>query len=148
MKRFLALAACLMINGITVHRMYAQSSSHPSPRPRAVHAHRPGGYLGVGFTDTDDDRAKALNLKDAHGVEVTSVASESPAAKAGVQVSDVIVEFNGQRVEGMEQFMRMVAETPPGSKVTLQVIRSGNPKTLTARTSAWRCRIGPIPSKT
>ncbi|MGI8988980.1 MAG: PDZ domain-containing protein [Bryobacteraceae bacterium] len=92
--------------------------------------HGMGGHLGVGAADIDPERAKALKLTDEHGVEVKSVEENSPAAKAGIKAGDVVLEYNGQRVEGMQQFMRMVAETPAGHKATLLVSQNGVTQTL------------------
>jgi serine protease Do len=86
----------------------------------------------VGVTDIDAERTKALHLKEEHGVEVTSVDADSPAAKAGVKVSDVVLEYNGQRVEGIEQFLRLVHETPVGRQAKLLISRNGATQTLTA----------------
>src|SRR5277367_2521546 len=73
-----------------------------------------GSYIGIMLHEVDNDRAKALNLAEAGGVEITRVGPDSPADKAGLKAGDVVLEFNGQHVEGMEQFSRMVHETPPG----------------------------------
>jgi serine protease Do len=91
-----------------------------------------GGYLGVGVADIDAERAKALKLTDEHGAEVKSVKEDGPAAKAGIQEGDVILEYNGQRVEGTEQMIRMVRETPPGRQARMQVWRNGAAQTVTA----------------
>jgi serine protease Do len=91
-----------------------------------------GTYLGVGLGEIDADRAKELKLKEDYGVEITRVEDGSPAEKAGVRPGDVVLEYNGQRVEGMEQFGRMVRETPPGREVKLTISRDGAPQTLTA----------------
>jgi len=91
-----------------------------------------GGYLGIGFAEIDSDRAKALKLREERGVEIKVVEPDSPAAKAGLKRDDVILEFNGQRVEGAQQFTRMVAETPAGRKVTLGIMRGGSSLTVTA----------------
>ncbi len=83
-------------------------------------------YIGVGLGEIDSDRARQLKLKEEHGVEITRVEEESPAAKAGLKPGDVVLEYNGQRVEGMEQFARFVRETPPGRESKLTVSRDGN----------------------
>src|SRR5579859_7374794 len=82
-------------------------------------------YMGVDIADVNADRVKELKLKDEHGVEVTAVDQDAPAGKAGVKEHDVILEFNGQRVESEEQLRRMIRETPPGRVVTLGVSRDG-----------------------
>jgi len=91
-----------------------------------------GGYLGIGGLDVSPERAKALNLKEERGVEVSSLAEDGPAAKAGVKQGDVVLEFNGQPVEGTAQFQRLVRETPVGRQVKIAVWRSGAALSLTA----------------
>lgn len=82
-------------------------------------------FLGVGVREVDRERAKALNLKEEYGVEVIRVDEGSPAESAGIQAGDVVLAYNGQRVEGAEQFVRFVRETPPGRAVKLSVVRNG-----------------------
>jgi serine protease Do len=91
-----------------------------------------GAFLGIGVAEIDSERAKVLKLKEEHGVEVTSVEPDSPAQKAGLKQNDVVLEYNGQRVEGTEQFMRMVRETPAGRQVRLTVSRGGAAQNLAA----------------
>ncbi len=91
-----------------------------------------GTYLGVNIAEIEASRAKELKLKEDYGVEITRVEENSPAEKAGVKAGDVVLEYNGQRVEGMEQFGRMVRETPPGREVKLTVSRNGATQTLLA----------------
>ena len=86
---------------------------------------QPISYLGIGVVDVDAERAKALNLKEERGAEIKSVAEDSPAAKAGLKEGDVVLEYNQERVEGMEQLVRLVRETPPGRQVALSVWRNG-----------------------
>ena len=83
--------------------------------------------------DLDNDRAAALKLKDAHGAEIVSIDQDAPASKAGLKIHDVVVQMNGQRVEGIEQFRRMLRETPPGRNAVLVVMRDGQTVNLTAQ---------------
>ena len=124
MRRWTAVAACLFINGVFVHHLLAQHSTH--------------GYLGVGVANITEERVKALKLKDDHGVVVMNVGDDTPAAKAGLKESDVITEFNGQPVDGVEQFTRLVRETPPNRKVTIRFIRDGVAQTANATLMAAR----------
>lgn len=89
-------------------------------------------YLGVNLAEIDAARAHELNLKETYGVEITRVEEGSPADKAGLKPKDVVLEYNGQRVEGMEQFGRLVRETPAGREVKLQISRNGAPQTIAA----------------
>jgi serine protease Do len=95
-----------------------------------------GSYLGVGVAEITSERAKALSLREEHGVEITRVADDSPAAKGGLKAGDVVLEYNGQRVEGIDQFMRLVRETPAGRDVRLSVSRNGAAQDVVVRTGA------------
>ena len=95
-----------------------------------------GSFLGVNIQEVDSDRAKALKLREEAGVEITRIEDDSPAAKAGLKVGDVILSYNGQRVEGIEQFSRYVRETPAGRDVKMQVSRDGNVQTVAAKIGA------------
>jgi serine protease Do len=87
-------------------------------------------FLGVGVAEVDNNRARDLKLNDVHGVEVTRVEEDSAASKAGIKVGDVVLEYNGQRVEGIEQFIRLVHETPAGRVVKLLISRNGATQVL------------------
>lgn len=90
------------------------------------------GYLGVGFADVTPERARALNRKEDGGVEVKRVDENSPASKAGVRENDVIVEVNRVKIEDVDQFVRTISETAPGTKIELIVWRNSARQTLTA----------------
>lgn len=101
-----------------------------------------GGYLGVMPTDVNSDRAKALKLPEEAGVEVTQLDPGGPAAAAGLKIGDVVMQYNGQRVEGNEQFSRLVRETPIGREVRLQIYRNGSPQTVAAKIGSRPAGIG------
>jgi serine protease Do len=109
-----------------------------------------GSFLGVGVAEIDSERAKALNLREEYGVEITRVEDDSPAAKAGIKTGDVVLEYNGQRVEGMDQFMRLVRETPPGRDVKLALSRNGASQTVVVKTGSrktWAAKSGDVFSR-
>jgi serine protease Do len=93
-------------------------------------------YLGIGVADITADRAKTLNLKEVRGAEVTNVAEDSPAAKAGIKEADVVLDYDGAPVQGIEQLTRLVRETPVGRQVKISVWRNGAAQTLTATVEA------------
>jgi serine protease Do len=95
-----------------------------------------GSYLGVSLREIDADRVRDLKLKEEAGVEISRVEDDSPAFKAGLKSGDVVLAYNGQRVEGMEQFSRFVRETPAGREVKLLINRDGNTQTITAKLGA------------
>jgi serine protease Do len=95
-------------------------------------------YLGVNVQEITAERAKALKLREEAGVEITRVESSSPADQAGVKAGDVVTEYNGQRVEGLEQFSRMVRETPAGREARLTLVRAGATQTIAVKVGARR----------
>jgi C-terminal processing protease CtpA/Prc len=90
-------------------------------------------YLGVDIRDITSDRVSVLKLKEERGVEITMVDQDSPAGKAGLKEHDVILEYNGTKVEGEEQLRRMIRETPPGRTVTLGISRDGAPMNISVQ---------------
>jgi len=91
-----------------------------------------GSYLGVHVAEIDSTRAKELKLKEERGVELKRVEADSPAEKAGLKERDVVLEYNGQPIEGTESFIRLVRETPVGRSVKMVISREGATQTLTA----------------
>ncbi len=120
--------------------------------PDAAILNQGPGYLGVGLRDVDTERAAQLKLKDARGVEVTTMDHDAPACKAGMKVHDVILEMNGQTVVGQAQLTRMLHDTPAGRSVSLLVSRDGQQWTITVQladratieANAWSQHI-PVP---
>jgi serine protease Do len=88
-------------------------------------------YLGIGVVEVDAERAKTLNLKEVRGAEVVRVEENGPAAKANIKEGDVVLEYNGTPVEGVEQFIRLVRETPAGRSVKLAIWRNGATQNIT-----------------
>ena len=99
----------------------------------AYFAHNSQSYLGIDIHDIDNDRAAALKLKDPHGAEIVTVDHDAPANKAGLKVHDVVLEMNGQRVEGADQLRRMLRETPPGHTVNFVVSRDGQQQNISVQ---------------
>jgi len=87
-------------------------------------------WLGVELHEVTSETAKDLKLPAEHGVVLSSILPDSPAAKAGLKENDVVTEINGQRVEGAVQFRRMIREIPPGRTVPLTVWRDGHAQTV------------------
>jgi serine protease Do len=118
-----------------------------SRRANRVTVQRTGtSYLGLGAVEVTPERAKALNLSEDRGVEVAHVEEDSPAAKAGVKQGDVVLEYNGEKVEGVDQFIRLVHETPPGRQVKMAVWRNGATENLTVTVGARKNMVIETPS--
>ncbi|MBN2318086.1 MAG: trypsin-like peptidase domain-containing protein [Acidobacteria bacterium] len=95
------------------------------------------GFLGINYNDLPFTPAMAqyFGVKQGSGVLVTRVVGgegsdeePGPAAKAGILPEDVIVEFNGGKVDGVEDFLVSVAEILPGTTVKVKVVRKGQEK--------------------
>jgi serine protease Do len=83
------------------------------------------GYIGLVPQDINEDLAKALKLSDTTGVLVGDVDRGGPADKAGIKRGDVIVEFEGKKVENSTQLRNMAAQSKPGAPVKIGLIRDG-----------------------
>jgi len=91
------------------------------------------GYLGVGLQALDDNLAPSLGLPKDSGEIVRSVVAGGPGARGGLQQGDVIVRVNGQAVTPDQTVSYLVANTPVGSRVPLDIIRGGRRMTVTVQ---------------
>jgi len=85
------------------------------------------GMLGVQIQDVTAEIAKAqnLHLSQVRGALVASVTPDSGAAKAGIQVGDVVLAYNGHPIDSAADLPPLVGETQPGSEATVQISRDG-----------------------
>lgn len=88
------------------------------------------GYLGVELRTTTPDELRSLYQVE-QGALVVGVEPNGPAAKAGIEAGDVIVEYNGQPVRDADQLVDLVTGTAPGSRVRIKVLREGKERTFT-----------------
>jgi serine protease Do len=86
--------------------------------------------IGIGITDVTPENAKFFGDSKAMGAVVTQVDADSPGAKAGLQVGDVITEVNGQKVNDSGELQVFVSQQKPGTKVELTVLRNGKTETM------------------
>jgi serine protease Do len=89
-----------------------------------------GGWLGVGVSEVSADKVKALKLPEERGALLGKIVPDSPAAKAGLKENDVVLEINSQRIEGTEQFRRIIHEIPAGRAANLTVWRDGRSQNI------------------
>ena len=87
------------------------------------------GHIGIGIADVTPENAKFFDNSTTGGV-VTQVEPDSPGAKAGLQIGDVITEIDGQKVTDASELQVMVGQKQPGSKITLKVLREGKSMTI------------------
>ena len=89
------------------------------------------GRIGVVIQEVTRDLAESFGLSKATGALVSSVEKGGAADKAGIQVSDVILKFDGKSVASSNDLPRIVAATRPGNKITVQLWRRGESKDVT-----------------
>ena len=82
------------------------------------------GWLGVRIQTVTKDIADVEKLDEPRGALVASVAENSPSDKGGIKAGDIILEFDGQKINEMSELPRIVAETEVGKKVDLKVWRN------------------------
>jgi serine protease Do len=99
------------------------------------------GRLGVGIQPVTQELAQSFKLEEPVGAVVTLVEKGSPAEKAGLRPGDVIVSYNGKKIENPNELPRLVAATKPGEKATLEVSRNGKREQLAAT-------VGEFPAET
>jgi membrane-associated protease RseP (regulator of RpoE activity) len=109
---------------------WAGGASAPVPSPFPGYGEIYGSYMGIDIQEVTHDRMAALKLKEESGAEITMVDHDAPAGKAGLKEHDVILEFNGTKVQGTEELRRLIHETPPGRNVQLLISRDGQPMNL------------------
>ncbi len=88
------------------------------------------GRIGVQIGPVDKEVAESIGLGSATGALVSAVEPDSPAAKAGLQAGDVIVQFNGTKIDKVSDLPRLVGNTKPGSKASLTIFRRGKQQQL------------------
>jgi serine protease Do len=90
------------------------------------------GWLGVEIQSLSDELAQGLGMSDDKGALVAAVMPDSPAARAGVEVGDVIVDFDGKSVDKVKDLPWLVANTQADARVPVTVWRKGKRVTLDA----------------
>jgi serine protease Do len=99
------------------------------------------GRLGIGIQPVTKELAQSFKLDSTNGVVVVQVEPGSPAEKAGLQVGDVILNYNGTTLEEANLLPRLVGNTKPGQQAKLEISRAGERQTITAT-------VGEMPSQT
>ncbi|MBP6672390.1 MAG: PDZ domain-containing protein [Bacteroidetes bacterium] len=98
------------------------------------------GWLGVSIQDVTPKFARDHALKIKEGAYITDVVDESPADSAGLKEGDVIVDFNGKKIETSDDLTETVRGTAPGTKANAKIIRGSENKTITVNVGRNRMR--------
>jgi S1-C subfamily serine protease len=94
------------------------------------------GYLGVDVRDISPEQVSVLKVRDVHGAEIIMVDHDAPAGKCGLHEHDVILQINGQAIEGRDQVRKMLHDFAPGKTVQLIISRDGQQMTINTQTSS------------
>ncbi len=99
------------------------------------------GRLGIGIQPVTKELAQSFKLDSTNGVVVVQVEPGSPADKAGLQVGDVILSYNGKTIDEGNMLPRLVGATKPGEQAKLDVWRKGERRSVSAT-------VGEMPAST
>jgi len=91
------------------------------------------GWLGVQIQDVNRQLAESFGMDRPHGALVAKVIPGGPAEKAGLQIGDIIVEFNGQIIETSGELPPRVGVSPIDEKATVKIIRQGEKQDITVK---------------
>ena len=94
------------------------------------------GWLGVRIQDVTKEIAEVEGLDEPRGALVASVAEKSPSDKAGIKAGDIILEFNGEKIQEMKELPIIVARTDVGKRVDVKIWR--NKKEITKKITLGR----------
>lgn len=130
----LAAAVVLLDGSVALHAQGGAVMTGARPLLGAGMSGRSNqGYLGIDIRDITEDQLGQLKLKETRGAEIVGMDHDGPACKAGLQMHDVILQMNGQAIDGGEQLRRMLHDTPVGKQVSFLISRDGQQRTITAQ---------------
>jgi serine protease Do len=100
------------------------------------------GYMGIGITDVTPENSKFFEVSNNQGAVVTQVEKDSPGAKGGLKVGDVITGIDGQTISDAGSLQVEVGQKHPGTKIELSVLRDGKNITVPIELEAMGARHG------
>jgi C-terminal processing protease CtpA/Prc len=123
----LGFVLCALVAGIAV----STGAQTITLKKRADMSSSKHGWLGVAIQDITPEIEKAMGLKSGHrGALVSDVTKKSPADSAGIKEKDIIVQFGEETISDASDLQKAVADTKPGTKVSVVVLRKGDKKTI------------------
>jgi membrane-associated protease RseP (regulator of RpoE activity) len=114
----------------------ALRADEPEPPPEGIinrDFFAPGAFLGVSTMDVTPELRAFLGAPKDSGVLVGRVSPDSPAAKAGIKVGDVIVRVDGHEVDSPWRLARVLRDKKSGNPVSIDIIRDHGARTLSAK---------------
>ena len=122
--------------------MILPAMADPQPWPEA----HSGAYLGVQIASVTPQRASTLKLSDPSGAIITYVDQDGPACHAGLMENDVVVAFEGSKVDDPQQLQGLIHATPPQKTVTLTIMRNGQRKDMKVTLGSWNVMSHAVPA--
>jgi S1-C subfamily serine protease len=136
MKKFIggagacaALAAIIVAAAAVAVMMAVRPADAQEPRV-VIRSNGAAAAIGVGIREVMGEDAAKAKMAQPSGVYVESVREGSPAAKAGIQAGDIVIDFDGERVRSTSHFTRLVQESVPNRQIAAVVIRGTSKQTL------------------
>ncbi len=123
----------------------ALASAEPKPASAGWPEPHPSSYLGVHIDQVTPQMASELKLGEASGALITYVDQDGPACRAGLKNNDVIVGFNGSRIQNPDQLQEVIHATAAGKTVSLTVIRNSQKKDINVTLGTWPNAVGHVP---
>jgi len=99
------------------------------------------GWLGVSIQEMTPDMARKFGLRTPDGALVSDITKGSPAQRAGLKRGDIITAFNGKAVKDASSLKNLVAQSRPGTKAVIRVIRGSKPLDLNAQVGEYPTEI-------
>ena len=87
-------------------------------------------FLGIYMQDINEEIYEAMDLDSMQGAIIGEIVAGSPAEEAGLEASDIIVGFEDKTINNGSELKNLISNTKPGSKVKLNILRSGNKKNV------------------
>jgi serine protease Do len=102
------------------------------------------GFLGVLLQEISPDLRASLGLRDMTGVLISRVESDTPASRAGIEVGDVVLEFNNQRTDDVARFLIIISDSPIGKPIPVRFNRNGRERTVNVTLTERPSRVAAI----
>jgi hypothetical protein len=120
-----------LLSAVVMLSVLAHASGQPWPEAHS------GAYLGVQVKEVTSENASALKLQGPGGAVIAYVDQDGPACHAGLLENDVVIVFDGAKVDGPQQLQNMIHVAPPQKTVVMTIVRNGQRKDVKVTLGSW-----------